>query len=52
VKTIQTTVSWLSVQQKRGKLPRNRTEYATELREDMMLSVIENHLPHTHELLF
>jgi hypothetical protein len=37
---------------KRGKMPLNPTEYATELREDMMLNVIENPLLHTPELLF
>jgi hypothetical protein len=52
VKTIQTTGSWLSAQQRRGKLPRNHTECATELSEDMMLNLIENPLLHTPELLF
>jgi hypothetical protein len=52
VKIIQTTGSWLSGQQKREKLLRNRKEYPRELLEDTMLNVIENPFLHTHEILF
>jgi hypothetical protein len=46
VKTIHTTGFWLCWQKKKGKLPRNPAEYATELRQDMMPNSIKSPLPH------